>query len=345
MSLTAADVAERVERCAESGGAIRRVTFSKEARDLARDELGRLWSGREQSSDLETFFDQAEIIEGVMPSAAREALAALRSGDADVVHLRGLPRDGHPGATPMGGVAVHPPRIALTWLAMAVRRLGHEFAYAEEKAGRAVHDVCPTSRGATTQSNASWSVDLGLHTEIAFHPIRPDYIVLVCVRAPTPPPATRVALLDDVLDRLTPAEQAILRQQRFRVRVVDSFLAEGASDLWLPIRVLDGPLSRPVIRWHSSLQGMDPTAESVSHVFAEQARYSSREIALEPGDIVAFANDRCLHGRGRFEASLNGRDRWILRSYALRDRVRFSRFLTPDRPWVVRVDLTSEALG
>ena len=141
------------------------------------------------------FFDAAEIAEGALPARARSALALLRRGAIEAVVLRGLPVDPAPGPTPSRpGESPRTPRVGHAWLAMTVRRLGHELGYAREKGGSLVHHVYPVATLAASQSNASSTVALDLHTENAFHPIRPDHIVLYAVRVPAPsrrPPGWR----------------------------------------------------------------------------------------------------------------------------------------------------------
>jgi hypothetical protein len=292
------------------------------------------------------FFDAAEIAEGALPERARAALALLRRGAVEAVLLRGLPADAAPGPTPCRPGETPPGlRIGQAWLAMAVRRLGHELGYALEKAGALVHHVYPVREQAATQSNASSRVELGLHTENAFHPIRPDHVVLygVRVRPGGPAPATRLAFVDDVLAQLSDDELDVLRQRRFAVRVVDSHRAEGERDLELPLAVLGGSWRRPVVRWHGSVRGTDEVAERVARSFAEAAARVVREVRIEAGDLLAFSNERGLHGRDRFEARLDGRDRWLLRAYAVRDVARAAGVVSPARPGVLRLDLAADA--
>lgn len=292
------------------------------------------------------FFDAAEVLEGVLPQSMRSALAALRRGTAPAMVVRGLPSDPDPGPTPTAaGEPPLTPRRGHAWLAMAVRRLGDEFAYAMEKQGAIVHNVYPTREGAETQSNASFKVDLSLHTENAFHPIRPAFVALYCVRTPPEAPATRLVLLDDVLADLTDFEIGVLRQPRFTLRVVDSHRAEGEADVELPVTPLTGSPRRPVIRWHETLRAIDDVAARVARSFGDAATRVTRHVQLQEGDLLVFANETCLHGRDSFDARLDGTDRWLLRGYALRDLTPTLPFVSPARPRVTRVDLSAPAGG
>jgi alpha-ketoglutarate-dependent taurine dioxygenase len=290
------------------------------------------------------FFNAAEILEGALPDSVRAALCALRRGAAHAVVVRGLPSDPDPGPTPAHAGELPPaPARGNAWLASCVRRLGDEFAYEMEKKGATVHNVHPTYEGANTQSNAGFKVDLSLHTENAFHPLRPDFVCLYCVRSPADAPATRLVVLDDILAQLTDHEIEVLRQPRFTIRVVDSHRAEGEADIELPLVPLTGSPRRPLIRWHETLRANDDVAARVCRAFEEAARSATRHVRLEQGDLLAFANHTCLHGRDRFDARLDGSDRWVLRGYAMRDLTQTTHYVAPARPRVTRVDLAVAA--
>ncbi|MEU8364355.1 TauD/TfdA family dioxygenase [Nonomuraea sp. NPDC048882] len=177
---------------------------------------------------------------------------------------------------------------------------------------------------AATQSNASSTVTLSLHTEIAFHSIRPDFVALYCVRSPVPAPATRVALIDEIIQGCPSWVIEILSQDRFSISPPDSFLISGVPDRRVTLTPLLGSAGRRTIRWHSSVRGLDPEAEAAAVKFREVASSLAYPVALTPGTLLVFANDRCLHGRDTFQASYNQADRWLLRTYILRDIMRIS---------------------
>jgi len=292
------------------------------------------------------FFDQAEVAEGILPPSARSALSALRRGTADTVVIRGLPHDHIKGQQPGEEHAskTAPPR-GNALLSTVVRRLGFEYSYAKEKDGALVHDIFPTKAGATKQSNESCKVDLSLHTENAFHPIRPDFVVLYCVRTPEAPPATHLAVLRDILPRLTDEEVATLKEPRFTIKVVDSFLTGGEENARLQLKILDGCSRHPVVRWHENVRGIDKSAENALQAFSAAAKAAAQAVRLQPGDLLAFANETCLHGRDKFDASLDGSDRWLLRSYVRRDLTPLMPFVLSSAPQTIRMDLNARAVG
>ena len=83
------------------------------------------------------------------------------------------------------------------------------------------------------------------------------------------------------------------------------------------------------------MRGLDSEAESARGSFVRVAESHVRRVHLKAGDLLAFANDRLMHGRDAFVARYDGTDRWLLRAYVLRDPTRLSDFASPSRPDVV----------
>jgi len=74
----------------------------------------------------------------------------------------------------------------------------------------------------------------------AFHPHKPRYLLLLCLRG-DPEARTLLCSVDDVLPHLDDETIAILRQARFRTRPDESFLEPGTiGELGAPLAVLDG---------------------------------------------------------------------------------------------------------
>ncbi|WP_155123469.1 MULTISPECIES: TauD/TfdA family dioxygenase [unclassified Actinoplanes] len=249
---------------------------------------------------------------GILPARLREALARLRAGSLDAVVAHGLPAD------PTDADA--PPLLGLTWLGMLTRQLGHEFGYPAEQNGTLVHHVRPRPDRAATQSNASSAVDLRLHTEIAFHDVRPDFVLLYGVRSPEPRPATRLVRVADAVRNCSPETVQRLRRPQFRINAPDSFSpGQAVAENVAP---MGGTLRQPTIRWHSSITGVDDVDQCAIAEFQAAADREEHLVRLAPGSFLAFSNSRCLHGRDAFEAHYDGHDRWLLRTYVRHDLTR-----------------------
>jgi L-asparagine oxygenase len=284
--------------------------------------------------DADQYFSAAELWESVLPRRVRRSLSRLKNGQLDALVIEGLPVD-LPGDIPVPSPNSTLPRLGSAWLGMVTRHLGHEFGYESEKQGSQIHHVIPVTDLANSQSNGSSAKTLSLHTEIAFHDIRPDFVALYCVRSPVPPPATQLVLLDEVVQDSPTWVLDCLSQSRFSVTPPDSFVIEGMSRGLVRLTPLTKKANRKAIRWHSSLRGLDGQADAAADEFRRTASRLARNVALAPGSLLVFANDHCLHGRDSFQASYDDTDRWLLRTYVLRDITRASRYDITDQGAVI----------
>ena len=78
------------------------------------------------------------------------------------------------------------------------KRYGHPVGYLQEQDGKIVQNIFPIKKSAENQISSSSKAALELHTEAAFHPHLPDYLLLLCLRGDENA-GTTYALLSDVL--------------------------------------------------------------------------------------------------------------------------------------------------
>lgn len=68
------------------------------------------------------------------------------------------------------------------WLSIFSSFLGDIFGYKQEGSGKLFHNIRPTETNQCTLSSESSGILLDFHTETAFHPVMPDYLLLYCLR-------------------------------------------------------------------------------------------------------------------------------------------------------------------
>ena len=85
----------------------------------------------------------------------------------------------------------------LTVLTVA-RLLGQPVGYLPEHGGRIVQNIVPTQTDADRQTSTSSRSNLMFHTETAFHPYRPRYLLLLCLRG-DPAAHTTMASVHDIV--------------------------------------------------------------------------------------------------------------------------------------------------
>jgi L-asparagine oxygenase len=211
----------------------------------------------------------------------------------------------------------------LTLLAVA-RRLGQPVGYAPEHGGRIVQNLVPTRQAADLQMSTSSRSNLMFHTETAFHPHRPRYLALFCLRG-NPEAHTTLASVFDIIDQLPDATRQatvdMMFEPRFRTSVDASFLPPGRVDqLGAPHALLSGTLDEPTFVFDADLTvGIDAEAERVVHAVQTAIAGAATSVVLTPGDLLVIDNNRAVHGRSPFTARFDGTDRWLQRAFIVSD--------------------------
>ena len=263
----------------------------------------------------------AERIGSTLPPRVRDALAELteRAPQAGALLLRGLPVGELPPtpATPRRPVAKD--RISELVLLAVARRLGQPVGYEPEHGGDIVQNIVPTRRAAGRQTSTSSRVELMFHTEAAFHPHRPRYLLLLCLRG-DPSAATTLASIHEVLPQLPAAVVEVLFEPRFRTAVDESYLHGRRNVLGAPMAVLTGDRGRPAMVLDADLMvGTDATADDALRVLGGAVAAHHTAVVLEPGDLLIVDNGAAVHGRSPFTPRFDGTDRWLQRTFVVAD--------------------------
>jgi L-asparagine oxygenase len=256
----------------------------------------------------------------LLPPSALAALGSLRAGDGPrSVVLRGLPVPADLGPSPQvaDGRARSGGGSELLLLAAAAV-LGEPIGYLPEQGGALVQHLAPTQAELRRQTSNSSAVRLELHTETAFHPHHPTFLLLSCLRD-DPEAATLISAVDDVVDHLPAATVEVLGQARFRCGVDESF-GSPVGVLGPPVPVLTRPEGRWCLRYDADLMvGTDDEAADALEALREEVLRHQRAVTLRAGELLAIDNRRCVHGRSAYAARFDGTDRWLLRSMVIED--------------------------
>ena len=68
--------------------------------------------------------------------------------------------------------------------------IGYPIAWSTQQGGHIIHEIFPIKEHERDQLGFSSKENLEWHTEDTFHPLRGDYIALMCIRNPTNTPTT-----------------------------------------------------------------------------------------------------------------------------------------------------------
>jgi hypothetical protein len=206
----------------------------------------------------------------------------------------------------------------MTLLTVA-RALGQPIGYLPEHGGDIVQNIVPTKGAATAQTSTSSAVELMYHTEAAFHPHRPRYLLLLCLRG-DPSAATTLSSIHEVARQLPLDVRATLFEPRFRTAADESYVGRRPTQLGLPIPVLSGDWDRPSMVFDADLMvGMDDEAEAALRCLADAVVACHTSTVLEPGDLLVVDNTIAVHGRTPFTPRFDGTDRWLQRTFVVAD--------------------------
>jgi hypothetical protein len=233
--------------------------------------------------------------------------------------LRGVPAGDVP-ATPPTPIGSGTKDFVSEFVLLAIaRRLGQPVGYLPELGGRIVQNIVPVQSSADRQISTSSKVELMYHTEAAFHPHRPRYLVLFCLRG-DPTAATTLASIREVQHRLPHDVRTTLFEPRFRTAVDESYLGTCSNRLGQPTPVLSGPWERPRMVFDADLMvGTDLAAERALRLLGEAVAEHHTAVVLEAGDVLVVDNDVAVHGRTPFAPRFDGTDRWLQRTFVVAD--------------------------
>jgi L-asparagine oxygenase len=256
----------------------------------------------------------SHIDSGVASQVA--AFSRSRSGEG-VLLCKGVDV-GVVGRTPSGPrETVFKDNVSERTLLTVASLLGRVVGYAPEHAGDVVQNIVPVKQLATEQSSTSSSVTLAFHTEAAFHPHKPRYLLLLCLRG-DPQAATTYALLDDVLPLLPDRARQDLTREEFTTGVDSSYNPRPGAVSKLHSVLSSG--SAPVWCWDEELtKGSTPRAREALLDLAMAVGACSKAVVLEEGDLLILDNSSVVHGRSPFSPRFDGTDRWLQRSFVVPD--------------------------
>jgi hypothetical protein len=274
--------------------------------------------------DTEAFLDAARLAYFSMPTELQAAISTFksRSNDYGALLIRNLPVGNVP-RTPSDPIG-RPEKTHESefWLAMTACALGEPFAYAQEKRGNLYQNVVPTRENADKLSSESSVILLDYHTEAAFHPFKPDYVLLLCLRQDHEARArTSNAGIRMALPLLSLQDRWELQQRQFRTGVDFSFgspnMEQGNGPL---LSVLGGNPYDPELTYDLDLMVAETDAGnralwSLRRAVAEVGSY----VALTEGDLLVVDNRRAVHARSEFTPRYDGWDRWLQRMCVTRD--------------------------
>ncbi len=301
------------------------ITLTDAERDAVHEEFAAVARAmKSRPLDDEELITAAELSGNLLPSRVLQALSRFRrhGNDSGVILIRNIPTDVDIPPTPVNGFLADWDELPVaTFAQLAVASaVGDVIAYADEKSGRIIQDVAPVE-GAVERQENSGTVYLELHTEDGFHPYKPDFITLMCLRPDQERTAqTVLGAAARVLPLLSEKTRALLREPIFRLRVSSSF-GDGNTNLVTdPLPVLSGVANAPeLLADFHAMEPLDDDARQALEELKSAFLATLQGAVLDVGDILVVDNRSAIHGRSPFAARFDGTDRWLRRCFAVLD--------------------------
>ncbi len=273
----------------------------------------------------EQFVQQAAYAAPSLPSTLHRALTdfTVDAGDTGAILVRGVPIGTLPATPATPGAAARSGKdLASEFALLTVARvLGQPVGYLPEHGGDIVQNIVPVQASATRQVSTSSKVQLMFHTEAAFHPHRPRYLLLLCLRG-DPSANTTLSSIREVAPLLDPHVVDVLFQPRFRTAPDESYLRhpDAPRSLGAPMAVLGGSRHAPTLVFDADLMvGIDAQANDALQTLADAVAAHHTGVVLEPGDLLVIDNTVAVHGRSPFTPRFDGTDRWLQRTFVVAD--------------------------
>lgn len=269
----------------------------------------------------ESFIHAAAELSIKLPTAVTEAISDFKKHphQSGGLLLKGMVIGELP-LTPETPTTLTDKDLTSELMLLAVAKcLGEPVGYEPELGGRLIQNIVPTKAANDRQVSTSSKVSLMFHTEAAFHPHRPAYLLLLCLKGDAAANTT-LASIREVLPLLSEDVIETLFQPRFRTAVDESYLHGRTNVLGELMPVLSGDKSQPTMVFDADLMvGEDAQASAALAALSKVVAEFHTSVCLEAGDLLVVDNAVAVHGRSSFVPKFDGSDRWLQRTFVVAD--------------------------
>ncbi len=268
---------------------------------------------------------EVELRSRYIPDRLGRLLIQFRkhSNDNGMMLIRNLPIDHDLPPTPDNGdISLKKTSYVSEYILLSMMlHLGEPIAYEDEKNGMLIQNICPVRGKEEAQENIG-STYLEFHTEDAFHPHKPDFVGLLCLKPDHDHIAvTAAASIRRALSMVPSNVQDILRQPLYRIRLSSSFMSDthdAVFSQYLP--VLSGDVLEPDLSVDFyGMEGITPPAQLALKKLEDALLKVAVECRLVTGDLMIVDNRVAAHSRTAFQPRYDGQDRWLQRLFVVHD--------------------------
>lgn len=290
--------------------------------------------------DDDSIFTSVGLARQAIPQRLATTLIDFRrnSNDYGTLLIRNLPVDRELPPTPKSEKILFPKTSVSEYnLLLLMTYLGEPIAYADEKEGMVIQNIVPVPGHENKQENTG-SVFLEFHTEDGFHPYKPDYVGLFCLRSDHDREAvTATASIRRALHKIPDHLIALLREPLYQIRLCSSFLKDGRYASYSPLMPIlrgDTPEPEMCVDFHAMRAVNEETKIAFEALKGALLDVLVGQILL-PGDMIIIDNRVAAHARTAFQPRYDENDRWLQRLFVVED-FRRSQQGRPQRSHVCR---------
>jgi len=270
------------------------------------------------------WLNEIDYARSYLPERLIRALSGFRrSGNqSGALIIRNLPKDPALPDTPADGRQSLEKLTSVSEciLLLSMLSLGEPISYLDEKEGALIQNICPIKGREQLQENTG-SAYLEFHVEDGFHPYKPDYLGLICLKGDRDHKAMTVsASIRKVLPHLPWRAIDLLSKPLFHLRLSSSFTGTSEQRYVGPMPVLTGHLLEPdMCIDHFLMEGTTPEAKWALETLKRLLVAAAEPIDLQPGDMMIIDNRTAAHGRTGLTPRYDGQDRWLQRMFVVAD--------------------------
>ena len=295
--------------------------------DSSRSALGLAAHGISSSpyeSNFQKFLLSVGNLIQILPHEIRNEILKLRlqSFGKGILLIDNLPIDDFLGDTPLSHNDLKSKQtyVSESIVGLIGLLLGTPFSYDSDNHKAVIRSIFPQARKSENK-NYFGAQNLTPHSDMACAPLRPDFIILFCLRSSIHEPvATQVASLSDILLKLERNSINELTKPQFRLGLPESLRVRNQNKMyWSPLTsVLCYLNNYPEIRYNSTyIEALTTSGKESLNSLNECMNEFKIDIALHAGQALIIDNRKCLHARNSFSVKLDGKDRWIHQSYVV----------------------------
>jgi L-asparagine oxygenase len=246
------------------------------------------------------------------------------SNENGMLLIRNIPVDSVlPPTPPDGRISLEKNSHMSEYMLLAIMlQLGEPIAYEDEKNGALIQNICPVRGKEEAQENIG-STYLEFHTEDAFHPYKPDFVGLLCLRPDHDGVAvTAAASIRKALSMVPSKVQDLLRQPLYHIRFSSSFIPGNTGEVAFSphLPVLSGDILEPEMNVDFyGMEAITPAAQLALKTLEDALLKVAVEVKLKKGELMIIDNRVAAHARTAFHPRYDGKDRWLQRLFVVHD--------------------------